>query len=241
MAEQPFKQKQTRRARFLSEMEAAVPWSRLVALLEPFYPEGARGRPPWGIERMLRGYCLPSCPSPIYSRWREKWLRRQTRLRCSVWWDSHNPATIIWRGSSDWFAEQHFSPTVTGETRPGVRISSAPWMKPCRAWKRFLPLPRQPPGSSAAAPVQRLCKGVATYFQLRSRRYLRSGLVWMRRFQRKPDAKQADDFNSPRRLPWLNGPRKNRVCEAAAKMVRGTARDKSTHGSLAWSDLFSDK
>ena len=50
--------KPTRRARFLSEMERAVPWSRLVALIEPFYPKGARGRPPLGIERMLRVYFL---------------------------------------------------------------------------------------------------------------------------------------------------------------------------------------
>ena len=51
-------QKLTRRERFLSEMERAVPWARLVALIEPFYPKGARGRPPLGIERMLRVYFL---------------------------------------------------------------------------------------------------------------------------------------------------------------------------------------
>ena len=50
--------KQTRRARFLNEMDAAVPWARLVALIEPFYPKDARGRPPLGIERMLRVYFL---------------------------------------------------------------------------------------------------------------------------------------------------------------------------------------
>ena len=58
MAEQPTKQKLTRRERFLSEMEQAVPWARLVALIEPFYPKGERGRPPLGIERMLRVYFL---------------------------------------------------------------------------------------------------------------------------------------------------------------------------------------
>ena len=58
MAEQPRKQKRTRRERFLGEMEAAVPWARLVALIEPFYPKGERGRPPLGIERMLRVYFL---------------------------------------------------------------------------------------------------------------------------------------------------------------------------------------
>jgi IS5 family transposase len=52
------KKKQTRRDRFLSEMEQVVPWARLVARIEPFYPQGKRGRPPMGIERMLRIYFL---------------------------------------------------------------------------------------------------------------------------------------------------------------------------------------
>jgi IS5 family transposase len=50
--------KQTRRERFLSEMEAVVPWGVLCALIEPHYPKGERGRPPVGIERMLRIYFL---------------------------------------------------------------------------------------------------------------------------------------------------------------------------------------
>ena len=50
--------KQTRRARFLSEMEAVVPWRELCSLIEPHYPSGQRGRPPIGIERMLRIYFL---------------------------------------------------------------------------------------------------------------------------------------------------------------------------------------
>ena len=39
-------------------MEVVVPWARLVALIEPHYPRGKRGRPPVGIERMLRLYFL---------------------------------------------------------------------------------------------------------------------------------------------------------------------------------------
>ena len=35
-----------------------MPWARLVALIEPHYPRGKRGRPPVGIERMLRLYFL---------------------------------------------------------------------------------------------------------------------------------------------------------------------------------------
>jgi transposase, IS5 family len=52
------KKKQTRRERFLAEMEEVVPWVRLVALVAPHYPKGERGRPPIGIERMLRIYFL---------------------------------------------------------------------------------------------------------------------------------------------------------------------------------------
>jgi IS5 family transposase len=52
------KKKVTRRERFLGEMEQVVPWARLCAVIEPYYPKGQRGRPPIGIERMLRIYFL---------------------------------------------------------------------------------------------------------------------------------------------------------------------------------------
>ena len=52
------KKKTTRREKFLADMETVVPWERLVALIEPHYPKGERGRPPMGIERMLRIYFL---------------------------------------------------------------------------------------------------------------------------------------------------------------------------------------
>ena len=48
----------TRRQRFLAEMERVVPWARLIAVVEPYYPKGRRGRPPIGLERMLRIYFL---------------------------------------------------------------------------------------------------------------------------------------------------------------------------------------
>ena len=50
--------KKTRRARFLQEMEQVVPWAKLEAVIEPHYPKGKRGRPPVGLERMLRVYFL---------------------------------------------------------------------------------------------------------------------------------------------------------------------------------------
>ena len=46
--------KTTRRAAFLGEMERVVPWTALCALVEPFYPKPGNGRPPIGVERMLR-------------------------------------------------------------------------------------------------------------------------------------------------------------------------------------------
>src|SRR5918998_597694 len=55
-AEYAGKKKQTRRDKFLAEMDRAVPWTRLVARLAPLYPKGERGRPPIGLERMLRVY-----------------------------------------------------------------------------------------------------------------------------------------------------------------------------------------
>src|SRR3954467_12723589 len=55
-AEYAGKKKQTRRDKFLAEMEQAVPWPRLVARLAPLYPKGERGRPPIPLERMVRVY-----------------------------------------------------------------------------------------------------------------------------------------------------------------------------------------
>src|SRR4051795_13684448 len=55
-AEYAGQKKQTRRDKFLADMEAVVPWSRLVERLAPLYPKGERGRPPVPLERMLRVY-----------------------------------------------------------------------------------------------------------------------------------------------------------------------------------------
>src|SRR3954453_978331 len=55
-AEYGAKKKQTRRDKFLAEMNVVVPWSRLVERLAPLYPKGERGRPPIPLERMLRVY-----------------------------------------------------------------------------------------------------------------------------------------------------------------------------------------
>jgi transposase, IS5 family len=52
--------KPTRREKFLAEMQSVVPWKELCALIEPYYPKATSvgGRPPVGLERMLRIHCL---------------------------------------------------------------------------------------------------------------------------------------------------------------------------------------
>jgi transposase, IS5 family len=58
-AEYDKKKKLTRREVFLGKMEQVVPWSRLMEVIEPYYPKsGKRGRPPIGLERMLRMYFI---------------------------------------------------------------------------------------------------------------------------------------------------------------------------------------
>ena len=60
-AEHQNKKKVTRRERFLAQMESLVPWQRLIDALSPSYfpnAAGKRGRPPIGLERMLRIYFL---------------------------------------------------------------------------------------------------------------------------------------------------------------------------------------
>jgi IS5 family transposase len=56
------KKKQTRRDRFLAEIEAVTPWAVLANTVAPHYPSsGGRGRPPIGLERMLRLYVAQQC------------------------------------------------------------------------------------------------------------------------------------------------------------------------------------
>ena len=73
------KKKVTRREQFLAEMDAVVPWDRLLALIEPHYPKAGPkgGRPPMPLETMLRVYFLqnwyalsdPMAEETLYDRW----------------------------------------------------------------------------------------------------------------------------------------------------------------------------
>ena len=55
-ADQTFEnyRKPTRRDEFLKTMDSIVPWSALCEVIEPHYPKAGNGRPPIGLERMLR-------------------------------------------------------------------------------------------------------------------------------------------------------------------------------------------
>lgn len=56
------KKKQTKRDRFLAELEAVTPWGELEKVIAPFYPSGGgRGRQPIGLGRMLRMYIAQQC------------------------------------------------------------------------------------------------------------------------------------------------------------------------------------
>jgi IS5 family transposase len=56
------KKRKTRRDRFLAEIEAVTPWAALLSAIEPVYPKGeAQGRPPIGLEKMLRMYIAQQC------------------------------------------------------------------------------------------------------------------------------------------------------------------------------------
>ncbi len=48
----------TKRSVFLAEMDRVVPWSVLCELIAPVYPQNEVGRPPVGLERMLRIHFL---------------------------------------------------------------------------------------------------------------------------------------------------------------------------------------
>ena len=48
------KGKTTRKERFLAEMEEIVPWSNLLRVIAPVYPDGGNGRRPYPLATMLR-------------------------------------------------------------------------------------------------------------------------------------------------------------------------------------------
>ncbi len=56
--EHDLKTRRTRREVFLETMDGLVPWERLEARIEPFYPKAGRGRRPYPLSVMLRVHCV---------------------------------------------------------------------------------------------------------------------------------------------------------------------------------------
>ncbi len=52
------KKRKTRREVFLERMDGLIPWGRLEARIEPFYPKAGRGRRPYPLSVMLRIHCV---------------------------------------------------------------------------------------------------------------------------------------------------------------------------------------
>jgi IS5 family transposase len=52
------KKKVTRKERFLSEMDAVLPWQLLLEPIRQRYPRTGRGRPPIPVETLLRIYLM---------------------------------------------------------------------------------------------------------------------------------------------------------------------------------------
>jgi IS5 family transposase len=52
------RKKKTKREEFLEIMNEVILWDEWVALVEPYYPKGKRGRPPIQLETILRMYLL---------------------------------------------------------------------------------------------------------------------------------------------------------------------------------------
>ena len=50
--------KTTRKGEFLARMDKLVPWVEFCKVIEPYYPKAGNGRPPIGLERMLRMYFI---------------------------------------------------------------------------------------------------------------------------------------------------------------------------------------
>jgi IS5 family transposase len=73
-AEYAGKRKQTKREKFLAEMEQVVPWDALLALIEPVYPRAGNGRRLYLLATMLRvhlmqnwyGYSDPGMEEALY-------------------------------------------------------------------------------------------------------------------------------------------------------------------------------
>ena len=73
----------SRREIFLQKMDALIPWAELEAVIQPYYFKGKRGRPPRGIEMMLRMYLL------------QNWYNLSDGMAEEEIYDSHAMKTFV--------------------------------------------------------------------------------------------------------------------------------------------------
>ena len=66
------RKKVTQKEKFLRQMNQIIPWDEWVKKIQPHYPAGKRGRPPRGIEVMLRA--MLSNASLASTFWRNRCL-----------------------------------------------------------------------------------------------------------------------------------------------------------------------
>ena len=97
----------TRRAAFLAEMERVVPWPALCAQIGAFYPKPGNGRPPVGVERMLRIYFLqqwfnlsdPAVEEVLYDSLAMRFCGHRSRPRAGAGRDDRVPLASPARSS----------------------------------------------------------------------------------------------------------------------------------------------
>ena len=82
------KKRTTRREKFLQQMDGLVPWAKLEALIEPYYPKPGKGRRPYPLSVMLRVHCMQlfynlSDPGMEDSLYEIESMRRFASLRLS--------------------------------------------------------------------------------------------------------------------------------------------------------------
>lgn len=52
------KHRKTRKEIFLARMDAVLPWSRMLEVIDPVYPKAGNGRRPYPLDTMLRIHCM---------------------------------------------------------------------------------------------------------------------------------------------------------------------------------------
>ena len=58
------KRRKTRKEIFLARMDALLPWSRMLEVIEPVYPKAGNGRRPYPLDTMLRTHCMQQWYNP---------------------------------------------------------------------------------------------------------------------------------------------------------------------------------